>query len=377
MNHQHTTALRARSPWCLWLLVVALFVTLTPNAKQKTEEKVYVGAQTCGACHPTQLAQQSASAHARSLRPAAEHALANSFVPDTLLSRSPNFRFEFLLGSKEFKVRVSGSRGTMEIPIQWAFGAGDQAITFVSQVDEDSYVEHHFSYYSAIRALDATPGHHDLPAKAFPEALGVFYKTFDPEPKILRCFQCHSTGRLSLGPKLEIRPGELGVRCEACHGPGSLHVDAASNGKIPAARKLIQNPRRFSAAELNQFCGACHRKPAPAGATTNWSDPWNTRHQPLYLSRSACFQKSQGALSCLTCHDAHQPLRKNEPAYYNGRCGTCHDATAHPPLKASNTTKPEDCLACHMPKVAPQAHLRFTNHWIGVYLDGATLKPSR
>jgi hypothetical protein len=28
-----------------------------------------------------------------------------------------------------------------------------------------------------------------------------------------------------------------------------------------------------------------------------------------------------------------------------------------------------------MPRVSPQAGLRFTNHWIGVYAAGAKLKP--
>ncbi|MGH8247458.1 MAG: multiheme c-type cytochrome, partial [Gammaproteobacteria bacterium] len=223
-------------------------------------------------------------------------------------------------------------------------------------------------------ALDTTPGHQGLEAKTLPAALGVVYQTFDPEPKIMRCFRCHSTGRLSLGPKLEIRPAELGVRCEACHGPGSLHREAVSRGEIPKARGMIQNPRRLSAAELNQFCGVCHRKPAPAGAATNWTDPWNTRHQPLYLSQSACFQKSKGALSCLTCHDVHNPLRKSEVSYYNGRCAACHKPKDHPALKAHDT---EDCVGCHMPRVAPREHLRFTNHWIGVYRNEAKLQPER
>jgi hypothetical protein len=30
-----------------------------------------------------------------------------------------------------------------------------------------------------------------------------------------------------------------------------------------------------------------------------------------------------------------------------------------------------------MPLVSPQAPLRFTNHWIGIYRSGAKLKPLR
>src|SRR5688572_9019545 len=91
--------------------LVGVLTILAVNPQQKPE-KNYVGGQACGGCHSTQLSQQSASGHARTLRPAADHPLAKFFVPK------------------------------LEIPVQWAFGSGGQAVTFVSQVDEDSYLEH-------------------------------------------------------------------------------------------------------------------------------------------------------------------------------------------------------------------------------------------
>ena len=82
----------------------------------------------------------------------------------------------------------------------------------MSQLDEDSYVEHHFSYYSALHSLAATPGHENQPAANLPEALGVRYKTFDPESRIMRCFQCHSTGPLVLGAGTFLLLGSLAIR---------------------------------------------------------------------------------------------------------------------------------------------------------------------
>jgi Doubled CXXCH motif (Paired_CXXCH_1) len=70
----------------------------------------------------------------------------------------------------------------------------------------------------------------------------------------LRCFRCHSTGPVNLAAGYIIQPSEPGVRCESCHGPGAAHVQA--NG-APGA---IQNPKRLKAAELNELCGACHRR---------------------------------------------------------------------------------------------------------------------
>src|SRR5207247_5272627 len=78
----------------------------------------YAGSEVCKPCHPSQFAAQSKSGHARALAPA-----------------------------------PAGSPG------QWAFGAGEQAITYVSQLDEDWYIEDGLSDYSKTKTMALTPGH--------------------------------------------------------------------------------------------------------------------------------------------------------------------------------------------------------------------------
>src|SRR5207248_2666499 len=126
-----------------------------------------------------------------------------------------------------------------------------------------------------------------------------------------------------------------------------------------------QNPGRMSASDLNQFCGNCHRAPQD-GPLSNWTKAWNVRHQPIYLSQSACFLKSNGALSCLTCHDSHRELDRDS-AWYDQKCAGCH-TSAH---------SRAGCIGCHMPHVSPQPHIEFTNHWIGVYAADSKLSPRR
>jgi len=280
----------------------------------------YAGSEACRRCHAAQFASHAKTGHARSLARGSAHPLAPRFPPH---------------------------------PGDWAFGAGDQAVTFVSRLDEEHYLEHGLSYYAAARGMALTPGHRG------PQ--GERYRTFDPGAAILRCFQCHSTGPLRLEAGFTIQPFEPGVQCESCHGAGAGHA---------ATLAPIRNPRRLSAAAVNDLCGACHRMPAAAGDDTDWTNPWNARHQPLYLAESACFRKSNGALSCTTCHPAHTPVVRGAAGGYHQICSRCHSQPRH-----RTVTTGRSCTACHMPAVVPQPHLRFANHWIGVYRDGSPLRP--
>jgi len=226
---------------------------------------------------------------------------------------------------------------------RWAFGAGAQAVTYVSQASEDTYVEHGLSWYKKSGKLALTPGH------TTPD--GVTYQTFAADSNILRCFQCHSTGKLRLTPARAIEPGQPGVRCETCHGPGSDHSAKPQRGNI-------RNPAKLSAVEVNDLCGQCHRMPPARGEATNFENPWNVRHQPVYFSQSACFLKSEGKLSCLSCHNPHEDTKPLGDA----KCAECHAKPRHTTATAGNS-----CVTCHMPVVNPSPLLGFVNHWIGVY----------
>jgi hypothetical protein len=103
-------------------------------------DNAYVGARVCGSCHQAQWAGQSASGHAQALQRATEHALAASFTPPASLQRSPNFHFWFARMPQGIQVQAGDSKYLTRLPMDWAFGAGAQAVTFVGKASDELYI---------------------------------------------------------------------------------------------------------------------------------------------------------------------------------------------------------------------------------------------
>lgn len=343
------------------MLTAAALLLTAPLAAQR-----FVGAANCASCHTDQSARHNLTSHAHALSRASEHRLANDFAGDA--GRPPGFRFVFSSRDGAVHMEASSEDDHLEMDVEWAFGAGSQGVTFVSRGNEAWYLEHSMTYFPADGVFDRTPGH-DHAAKNLTEAAGILYPLHDPEHGVAQCFECHSTGPVS-APPAGIRVSEQGVQCESCHGPGGDHVTAVKLGETAAARASITNPGSLDPRALSDLCGQCHRPPGAADASGfDPSDPWNVRHAPPYLDRSACFRQS-GELSCSNCHPAHEPLAHAQPAVYARRCRECHESVEH-----TTTVNQDSCVECHMPTVRPHPRLAFTNHWIGVYAPGENLEP--
>ena len=64
----------------------------------------------------------------------------------------------------------------------------------------------------------------------------------------VNCFGCHTTGYFVSFKKF----AELGVGCEACHGPGKKHIDSKGENSS------IINPAKLSPDRNRMVCGQCH-----------------------------------------------------------------------------------------------------------------------
>jgi hypothetical protein len=78
------------------------------------------------------------------------------------------------------------------------------------------------------------------------------------------CIHCHATnGTPAHPPNDATRVAELGIACEACHGPGEAHV---AYRRSPASKELVSvepdtglvDPSALDTTRASQVCGQCH-----------------------------------------------------------------------------------------------------------------------
>jgi predicted CXXCH cytochrome family protein len=200
------------------------------------------------------------------------------------------------------------------------------------------------------------------------------------------CDGCHSVN-YNIQTKT---PMEWNVGCEKCHGPGSAHVDRPS-------RATIVNPARLDNIQATNVCMQCHSEGQPTknpidGKYWGWpvgfdvgenlSDYWKLEeHKPgaetftHFADGSGHKNRMQGndfvqsamythGVACHNCHDVHGTannadliklastlcLNCHSPNSPNGPRGATVEAHTH--HKASSAGN--DCVGCHMPKIAQQ-----------------------
>ena len=85
------------------------------------------------------------------------------------------------------------------------------------------------------------------------------------------------------------------------------------------------------------------------------------------LRRSVCFQKSEGALQCTTCHNPHDiPRGEEAKSHYTSVCRGCHESAVKQLVNSSKHPRSDDCISCHMPKRRTDdvVHAVMTDHLI-------------
>jgi len=257
-------------------------------------------------------------------------------VPDHPLSESVG-GFAFTYQPLETGLQVTAERGGAKAHglIEWVLGAGAQGQTPLVRVG-DSLFESRVSYFPQLNQYGITIGQPAGKSASAVAALGLKESPRDAAS----CLSCHSSELTK-----DLQPQVPGVQCVRCHAGAAEHA---------AGRGSVINPGKLSAAGQIQVCGVCHRLTPPVDD----GQVENVRFQPLRLEKSRCFLT--GHIACTTCHPAHQDAKRNDAAFYDEKCQSCH-ARNH-----QDDRKSASCIGCHMPVVQLHPALKFTDHFIRV-----------
>jgi hypothetical protein len=332
----------------------------------------------CGDCHERQARSQPETLMGRALALPGNNAVLGKHPVLTVQKGPYTYTVKTENGRSTYSVFDGSS--TISVPIVWSFGAGNQ--TWVLQRDGQFY-ESLVSYYSSIDGLDTTTGDASIVPSTLEQAFGRRLDAIDTRA----CFGCHSTGS-SVDGRLSLATIHPGASCIRCHTGALDHQASMENGDLTVYPPDLG---RLDAEDLSTLCGQCHRTWEMV-VRSHWGGEANVRFQPYRLANSRCFNGSDPRISCIACHDPHQPVIQ-DAAFYDSKCLACHTVTsprsaqsAHVrPAAAIASVPPSEsapqpgscpvaasrCVTCHMPRTRMLGgHLVFTDHEIRVVRPG-------
>lgn len=373
----------------------------SPNA---VERAGYVSSTTCKSCHPSEYASWHGSFHRTMTQRATPSAVLGDFNDTTLENHGK--RYELSRRGSEFWVRITPrgrnhiaaedarvvmTTGSHHMQVYWLEGderAPFRNLPFVYMLHESKWVgvEHSFLLPPGSEQVEVHWNQH--------------------------CIVCHTTApdaaflAAAADPNADLV--ELGISCEACHGPGTEHVRINSRPDRRYALHLgdrrdhsIINPKRLDHVESTAACGQCHgifepsaesdfaenglvyrpgtpveanryyfrhpsnenrpqSKPTDAPTTDEiheyfWPDGVlrSIGREYQAVTESPCYLR--GEMSCVSCHSMHNSDPDDQLAAdmnSNEACLQCHGElreniekhTRHAPHSEGSM-----CYNCHMP----------------------------
>ena len=347
----------------------------------------YVGNEECSYCHQDIYNTYLRTGMGRSFykpknQPIIEDFLSNTHVFDS----KSNLHYEIIKDGEdhyqlEYRQNDNGERiHELKRKVDYIIGSGNNNRTYLTNVN--GYIhEMPVTWYSEKSIWDLSPGYENINMR------------FN-RPIVEECMHCHNDynkfEKFSVNRFTE-HIAE-GISCERCHGPGQLHVEKHKTPNRESDKynidKTIVNPAHLSADLQMDVCRQCHLQGEisvfKAGKSSIDFRPGmklNTIKTVFIedklpkgdfriashggrISLSACFIESDGAMTCTTCHNPHEPVQERSREYFNNRCIDCHGPQTLSLLE--NHSINNDCVNCHMKQGATEdiLHVNFTDHWI-------------
>ena len=353
----------------------------------------YVGTATCASCHAREHQAWQGSHHALAMQEAREGTVLGDF-DDARLTHA-GVTTTFFRRDGKFLVRTDGPDGRLaEFEVKYTFGISPLQ-QYLVELPGGRIQALPIAWDTRPREEGGQRWFHLYPDERI-DHTDELHWTGPALNWNFMCADCHSTGVRknydASADRFRTTWSEINVGCEACHGPGSRHVEWAERvraGKAwvgegkglvaalierkgvrwvldPASGNARRSVPRTTDAEI-EVCAQCHSRRSQLDDGHFAGAPLLDRYLPSLLLPGlyhadgqqrdevytyGSFVQSKMYARGVTCSDCHDPHSQRLRAPGNQVCAQCHAPSKydtpshhfHPPTSAG-----AQCVSCHMP----------------------------
>lgn len=411
----------------------SLIESIKEDTPRLTRTHSYVGSDACRNCHANEHASWHQTFHRTMTQLATPDAVVGAFDDHTIESVGLQYRVyregdEFWAEMPDPERMLDFARGNPRIDPKTLPQVKRRVLMTTGSHHYQTYWVAHSEFDTVMNTLPLVY----LPQESrwIPREAAFIAPPDQPFRMITiwndHCINCHSTGGNPglKGPKtLSTSVGEMGISCEACHGPGENHV-AHHSGKpanpASTSKADLVNPKELDHVRSSQICGQCHgvfirrgehgmkfaregiqfrpgddlhekrlymrfpdenSPPADHAAfkanraffRERWWDDGTilaAGREYTAMMRTPCFD--EGQMSCLSCHSMHNSEpddQLSEGMRTNAACTACHqedrfNGNVSEHTHHASSSSGSECMNCHMPHTSYALFKAIRNHTI-------------
>lgn len=363
-------------------------------------EAGYAGGASCAECHAGIAESYGHIAMGRSLYPPTTDNIIEDYDANNEFHHEASNQYFRMTheGEKFFQTRFQKAPdgsviNEKKVDITYVVGSGNHSRSYVHREPDGKLYQLPVAWYTQEKQWAMNPGYDNAQHISFSRRI-----TYD-------CMFCHAAypdlpagaDQFNYGETAWFPEKLEAIDCERCHGPAAAHVKLAKGGAAEAAiREAIVNPANLSNELQLETCMQCHLETTsgklphsvhaldkgifgyrpgepleeyryafdhPKG--TGHDDKFEIAGQAYRMRMSPCFIKSEGKMTCTTCHDPHRvPTDRIDAGIQS--CLECHkpaDCTEKIELRLPVQ---DNCIQCHMPerRTDDAVHVTMTDHFI-------------
>lgn len=366
----------------------------SPQSSKPRQPASYVKSEVCADCHEPLSQAWQGSPHAASMQPANTKFVLGNFQDSVFSYKGQTSRL--YAADQKFMVQTDGPDGKLQdYEIAYTFGI-EPLQQYLIRFPKGRLQAFSLAWDTRTKEAGGQRWFHLYPDERI-DHTDPLHWTGPNQNWNYMCADCHST---NLQKHYDVSQDtyrttwtDLNVGCEACHGPGSHHVEWA---RLPESEQLsgsyadkglsVQFPdfqqeawQRLPAADTAALpegtpssleidtCARCHSRRSIISENMHAGQPFLDHYLPALLEERlyhpdgqiadevyvyGSFLQSKMYQKGVTCHDCHDPHGLKLRATGNGLCTRCHRSETFD--SPSHHFHPSDsagaqCVECHMP----------------------------